>query len=508
MNEPIFTYQTRLQLDEAILVIFEEYAQLFNLVEHSLFAEVSRGKTSASCKNAFLKKYGMTARQFNACRVSLDGKIAACRAAQENALISQKEKIAALDRQIAQQTKKTSKHFVIHQKKRRRLSLLRRYSQLQNDYAKKRARLCFGSKKLFRAQFHLKQNNFSSHEEWKKAWKENRNNEFFILGSKDETAGNQTCTATLNEEGKISLRLRLPPALAQKYGKYIYINNVTFAYGHQAILASIHDPKGRAISYRFKKDDKSWKVFVSTSLERPIQATQEGIGAIGIDLNADHIACVETDRFGNPINKKVFPWPSYGKSNNQLKAKTGDISKQIIKWALQTKKPVVIEKLDFQKKKLALQELGNKKLSRMLSSFAYGLFFRSLLSQGYRKGIPIHQVNPAFTSIIGRINYAKRYGLSTHLAAALCIARRYQQFSESPNLSTEKISDGKGSYVAFDLPVRNRTKHVWHFWGKVKKKATTALAAHFRAKRYRSSDPPSSILETEIPEDYWCNSNM
>jgi IS605 OrfB family transposase len=506
MNDQMFTYQTRLQLDEASSSILEECASLYNAVEHSLFAEVARNKTSASCKNGFLKKYGITARQFNACRVNVEAKIAACRAGQDNSLVSLKAKIATIDRQITQLTKKPSKHFVIHQKKRRQLSLTHRYSKLQNDRANKRVRLCFGSKKLFRAQFHLKENHFSSHEEWKKAWTASRNNEFFILGSKDETAGNQTCTAGVNENGSISLRLRLPPALA-KYGKYIHINNVFFAYGHQAILASIHDPEGRAISYRLKKDAKGWKIFVSTSLQRPIQTTQEGIGVIGIDLNADHIACVETDRFGNPVKKKVFSWISYGKSNEQLKASTAEISKQIMEWALETKKPVIIEKLDFQKKKLTLQEQKNKKLSRMLSSFAYGLFFRILLSQGYRKGILIYQVNPAFTSIIGRINYAERYGLSTHLAAALCIARRHQQFSESPNLSEGRISDGKGSHLAFDLPVRNRTKHVWHFWGQVNKKVTAVHAAHFRARRSRSSDPPSSIPATVIPENYWCNSN-
>lgn len=499
MNEQVFTYQTRPRLDKNTSAILEECACLFNGVEHSLFAEIARGKTSGSCKNGFLKKYGITARQFNACRVNVDAKIAACQAGRENALISLKEKISTVDRQIANLTKKPSKHFVIHQKKRRKISLTHRYSQLQNDQTKKKVRLCFGSKKLFRAQFHLEESNFSSHQEWKKAWIASRNNEFFVLGSKDETTGNQTCTAILNENGSISLRLRLPPALSQ-YGKYIYITNLTFAYGHQAILASIHDPEGQAISYRFKKDFKGWKVFVSTSLKKTTQVTQEGIGAIGIDLNADHIACVETDRFGNPIKKQIFPWVSYGKSKEQLKASTSEITKQIIEWTLQTKKPVIIEKLDFQKKKLALKEQGNKKLSRMLSSFAYGLFFQSLLSQGYRKGIPIHHVNPAFTSIIGRVNYAKRYGLSIHLAAALCIARRYQKFSESPNLSTGKIPDGKGCHVAFDLPARNRTKHVWHFWGQVNKKITVH-AAHFRARKHRSSDPPSSIPATEIPEE-------
>jgi hypothetical protein len=114
------------------------------------------------------------------------------------------------------------------------------------------------------------------------------------------------------------------------------------------------------------------------------------------------------------------------------------------------------------------------------------MFFAFLTSCAFKNGIKVHQVNPAYTSIIGRVNYATRYGLSTHLAAALCIARRHQKFSEAPCSPTAKIPDGKGSHVAFVLPVRNRTKHVWHFWGQVKKKISTVLAAHFRAIYNRS----------------------
>ena len=156
---------------------------------------------------------------------------------------------------------------------------------------------------------------------------------------------------------------------------------------------------------------------------------------------------------------------------------------------------MVIEKLDFQKKKLSLKEKGGSHSSRLLSSFAYGLFYRFLIARAYKHGVEIHQVNPAFTSVIGRVNYAKRYGLSIHLAAALCIARRYQKFSEAPCSPEGRIPDGKGGHVAFVLPVRNRTKHVWHFWGQVKKKLTTVLAAHFRAIHNRSLSPPSSTHE-------------
>jgi IS605 OrfB family transposase len=490
-----FTYQTRLPLVEDGIEILSQYAQLFNTVEHSLYAEVARGKSTVACKNDFLRKYGITARQFNACRVSLEGKISACRVSQEQAVISLQQNIKTLDGQIQRLEKKPSKHLVLHQKKRRKGILLNRLSSIENDLKAKRVSLCFGGRRLFRAQFYLEQNGFSSHQEWKEAWESKRNSEFFVLGSKDETAGNQTCTARIQEDGRLTLRLRLPQAMVGRWGKYLEIPNVTFPYGHEHILASLNNSEGQALSYRFKKDNKGFRVFVSTNLEKPPVVSREGNGAIGIDLNTDHIAYVETDRFGNPVEKKSLPWISYGKTRGQLKAVTGDLCKNIIDYAQKVKKPVVIEKLDFKNKKLTLKEEANNKFSRLLSSFAYGLFIIFLIARAYKSGITVHQVNPAFTSIIGRVNYAKRYGLSVHLAAALCIARRYQQFSEAPCSPTGKIPDGKGGHVAFVLPVRNRTKHVWHFWGQVKKKLTTVLAAHFRAIRNRSLSPPCPTLE-------------
>jgi hypothetical protein len=351
-NEMTLSYQTRLSLNEEGIVILSEYADLFNTVEHSLYAEVAKGQRSASCKNEFLKKYEITARQFNACRVTLEGKIAACRAGQEQAVINLKQKIETLTEQIKRLEKKPSKRFALHQKKRRKNHLFQRLSALEKDRKKKKVALCFGGKQLFRAQFHLEKNGFASHPEWKKRWEEKRKSEFFVLGSKDETAGNQTCTATIQEDGRLTLRLRLPQAL--KRGKYLEIRDVSFAYGHEAILASLNHPEGQALSYRFKKDDKGFRVFVSTTLEKADLVSNEGRGAIGIDLNTDHIAYIETDRFGNPVHKKVIPWNSYGKTREQLKALTGDICKQIIDYAREVKKPIVLEKLDFKNKKLAL----------------------------------------------------------------------------------------------------------------------------------------------------------
>ena len=263
-NEMIFTYQTRLVLDDKQDEILQQYANLLNKVERSLYAEVAKGKTSASCKNDFLKKFEVTARQFNGCRVSLEGKIEACKAAQNRAIESLKEQIAQLILKIKLLEKKTSKHFVLHQKKRRLTNLQQLLTSTEKDRQEKRVRLCFGSKKLFKGQFNLKNKGFKSYLEWKEAWKASRNNEFFLLGSKDESSGNQTCTAKLQSDGKLCLRLRLPKNLEGIHGKYIEIPNITFSYGHQAIIAALNYPEGQAISYRFKKDAKGWRVFAST----------------------------------------------------------------------------------------------------------------------------------------------------------------------------------------------------------------------------------------------------
>jgi IS605 OrfB family transposase len=501
-NEMILTYQTRLTMNEEQSDILDQYAFILSAVERSLYAEVAKGLPAASCKNSFLNDFKITARQFNACRVSVDGKIDACKASQERSLANLKQQIATIEQKINHLEKKPSKLFVLHQKKRRRNTLQHRFESIESDLKHNRVKLCFGGKKLFNSQFYLEKNNFSSHAEWKKVWEAKRNSEFFLLGSKDESSGNQTCTAQLQNNGKLSLRLRLPKALEEKHGKYIKIHDVNFVYGQGAILAALNPTASQAISYRFKKDRKGWRVFASTALKKIETHSLEGNGAIGFDLNADHIAFVETDRFGNPISKKIFPWVSYGKSKAQLKAITGDLCKEIIQHALKSKKPVVIEKLDFQKKKIILKD-ESKKFARLLSSFSYGMFFGFLFARAFKQGIAVHQVNPAFTSVIGRCNYAERYGLSTHLAAALCIARRYQQFSESPCSPKGNIPDGKGGHVALVLPARNRTKHVCRFWGQVKKKIATVLAAHYQAIGNRSLSPLKPTFAIGIPDNYW-----
>ena len=72
--------------------------------------------------------------------------------------------------------------------------------------------ICFGSKALFKKQFHLEQNGYSSHSQWQRDWQDVRQSQFFIVGSKDESHGCQLCALTQAKDGSLTARLRVPDA--------------------------------------------------------------------------------------------------------------------------------------------------------------------------------------------------------------------------------------------------------------------------------------------------------
>ena len=161
---------------------------------------------------------------------------------------------------------------------------------------------------------------------------------------------------------------------------------------------------GQAISYRFKRDAKGWRVFATTEMMDVVGVTDQRRGAIGVDVNADHLAVVETDASGNYVNAWRAPLVTYGKSDHQAEALIGDAVAGVVEYARGAGKPIVIERLDFRQKK-ALLEGESRRYSRMLSSFCYGKIKAYFLSRGYRQGVELHQVNPAYSSVIGRVKF-------------------------------------------------------------------------------------------------------
>jgi IS605 OrfB family transposase len=501
-NSKTFTYQTRLILEVDQDAILCSYSEQMTRMERRLFADLAANNLVNTLKKEYIASFGITARQFNSCRIQVEGKINSIKERSIGIINELKEQISILEARIQKLEKNALHSAKTHQKKRRLFHLKSKLSRLESDRAAGKTKLCFGSKKLFNAQFHLESNGFASHEEWLSQWRQARSNSFFLVGSKDEAGGNQSCTATIQEDGSLRLRLRLPDILVKDRNKYLTIDNIHFKYGHAIILANLksclernrlckqgdssYKEYGEAITYRLKRDKKGWILFASTSYSEPAKKTFKEFGTIGVDINANHLAITETDRFGSPIKHRAISLTCYGKDTRQSKSLIAEAAVAVVNWALASQKPIIMEKLDFQKKKTALKETASSKQARMLSSFAYNAIINSMKSRAWRYGVKVEEVNPAFTSVIGRVKFAKRYGLSIHGSAALCIARRSIGASERLPRYQENVPDGKGGHVTFTLPVRNREKHVWQQWRQILRKLQVVLVAHFRTRK-RSS---------------------
>jgi IS605 OrfB family transposase len=329
--------------------------------------------------------------------------------------------------------------FYLHQKKRRLRNILQKVEKLKADERCKKTRICFGSRKLFHKQFHLEENNYKNHDQWKKDWLEARSSQFLVIGSKDETFGNQTSTYDLNN----TLRLRVANRFISKYGKYISFPMLTFSYGQEMLNQAKISYNGftksgkpqkyySSITYRFLKQKKGWYVNATVEIKTQKIGTSNVNGLIGIDVNAGFLSLCEIDRFGNPIKSWRIDVPMYSRRTEQIKASLSDAIKQILAYAVLVQKDVVIEKLNFSKKKAQLREMGSK-YARMLSGFTYSSFNQLIESKGKKAGVRIRKVNPTYTSQIGHMKFMARYGLSSHGSAACVIARRgYYYKMEKP----------------------------------------------------------------------------
>lgn len=505
-ERPIFTYQTRPILDDGQAAVLDAYAELYGRAERSLYAAMQAGGKLNDLKRYFLPRFGITARQFNAVRIGLDGKIDSIKQRRPDLIIEVQAKIKKATKVIARLTaKKTARTDKLHQKKRRLCMLQARLSNMQADQAADKVRLCFGSKKLFHAQFELEANGYASHQEWKQDWLVERSSQFFVLGSKDESAGCQGCQAAVAQDGSLNLTLRLPDALASQ-DRHIALTGIRFAYGHSEIVAALNTSQritsqtkagvatvkrtGTALSYRFVRDAKGWRVFVSCEAQTVDIETNGSMGAVGMDVNADHLAVSETDRFGNLVAARRIDLHTYGKSSEQSKALIGDVAVSIVEQARQAGKPVVIEKLNFQKKKAELETV-NRKQARMLSSFSCNKVASHIKAAAFRAGVEVIEVNPAYTSVIGAVNHAQRNGISVHQGAALAIARRGLGLCERATVPVGLVPTANGGHVTFELPVRNRSKHVWTFWSKVRTNLKAAHVAHYRCGDHQN--PPSPL---------------
>ena len=296
----------------------------------------------------------------------------------------------------------------------------------------------------------------------------------FIVGSKDETLGNQVCQWDGN-----NVRIRVPLCLEAKYGKYVSYPLGGFKRNINRI------PESGAKTWHFYLKDGRWKVALQftpapvAKISQPIKS-----GCIGIDLNPGSVDWAYVDKDGN-LKRHGKIKLIQGLLKGKAKAQIVKACLELVSHAIKYQCPIVCEELDFSQKKAELKE-QSKKLARMLSGWAYGEFFKQLGAICTNRGIPLRTVNPSFSSFIGLIKYLRQYGISSGVAAGIVIARR------GMNL-TEKLPRSITAY-----PGMKSGKHVWSDWNQLNKLIKSCAVIKNRHSYYGISNWGFLVKEIEL----------
>ena len=456
------TYQTL--LPNKIYSFLDKMSELYSAVEKDMHVALMRGDKIAELEKSLQNKYQIDSTTTRNVYHNLKGKhqsIKELRKTQAKDLKSTIKSIQAAIKKRSVKKKITQKdRFIIHQKKRRLAIKKHKLEVLQN----KPISLCFGTKKLFKAQYHLKENGYSNHDEWLADWRACRQCSFMMVGAKTYAGGNQLCRLTTDGQ----LKITVPPCLLKQFGSHVVCSRVNFRYGQTFIdiaLTPTRHKRGlsyrngteKAVTHRFVKKGNKWYLHTTVELPDIPNISHRKNGAIGIDLNVDNITWAYCDDEGNLKQHGQINIDLDHKSSGQTTHILSQAIGQIIDIAVEKECLIVIEKLDFSGKKSRLRE-HSKPYAQMLSQFAYAKFSDLVHSKARLSAIQVIEVNPAYSSLIGMVLYMSLYGLNSGTAASLVLARRSFRFSERLP---------KVLYALFSPVDENR--HVWSYWARTSK---------------------------------------
>ncbi|MEI8270939.1 MAG: IS200/IS605 family accessory protein TnpB-related protein, partial [bacterium] len=316
-------------------------------------------------------------------------------------------------------------------------------------------KVIFGGKKLWEQ---LKSNVIT-----KKQWENQRNNRIYARG--DKTKSGNPNLRIMDDFLRVTIGNR-------QFENYKLFVPSKFKNQLKNLLES-----GESYNVRLKQQDKTnWQVIIDYEAETPKQVIFLVNGAIGVDTNIDRIAVAEVSRDGNYLGSKTLVKSRLKDgSTNKRNYDIGCLVKQVINLAKEKKKGIVFEDLNFKK-----DFTGFKKLNRIKSNFVWRKFIELLERKCVQNGISYRKINPAYTSLIGKIKYKDMFQITIHESAAYTIARRGLRFNEKLSVYSCEAKRVKNKVMGtLAEKYQNKKIHSWVLWSKVK-----AVLTGLRNKTY------------------------
>ncbi len=404
---------------------------------------------------------------------------------QANMVISsQKELLPSYLEEVRRKIKKTEKKFELYEsgkKKPQKTELETCLKGLNSRLEKLREKADelethISNDTIPRAIFGGKQNFYKRMEDkiTNEEWKDLRTNQLYSRG--DKTKKGNLNTRIVEQDDKFHLEIadslnRQQNGRNPRIRAEIKIPDKYFS----EILNIVYPDTGsdKPYSVELKRKNGEYYVYLTYEEETPgieLYSKQPLTAArvAGIDVNIDRIAISVLSNQGNFLKSRVFYCHEmeYVSSNKRANL-SGELARDIINFLLEENvSAIVIEKLDFKN-----DHDTDKKFNRLTKNFTRKKMLQALIRRGLRNGFRVKQVNPAYTSVIGRFKYAEKHGLSVHEAAALVIGRRGLGYKEKlPKELLQKLKQEVLPYLQSLLGSREESeKAVKYFKGVIKK---------------------------------------
>ena len=438
----VFTVTTELKLNKEYNQFADKYISdyigIFNKIQRLTFHRIKNyciknGKITQKDRNiihAKLKEeFDMTSRAIDAILSNMLGRYESIKELKEYEKKSLGRKILNLEKELDKlkdertlqriSFKNNSKDFnftkyknlkiKIYWKQNRLNTKKQKLKNLEKEIETGKYKVCFGTKELLQKDY--------------KEFIKKRDSEIYFLGRARENACNLNFQVKYNSKmNQFYFRIR----------KEIDLENDKFVYGqfnfnnknYTNLLKNLLRTKESALTYRIKlKDNRVFlQIIYNFEYNKDLCVTRNNYGVVGVDFNKGFVSISETDKYGNLINTFNIDY-QYSKGNQT----TNDfqcIATKLKDYCLNTGKDLVIEKLNFTKKKDNLISKKGKKYNEMLSSLAYSKFDSIITSKCVKNRIFLHKINPAWTSWIAKQKYCPKMKLNIHSGASYVIARR------------------------------------------------------------------------------------
>ena len=438
----VFTVTTELKLNkeynQSVGKYISDYIKLFNKIQRLTFHRIKNyyiknGEITQDDRNiihAQLKEeFNLTSRAIDAILSNMLGRYEAIKELKEFERKSLERKISTLEKELTKlKDKRTlqrvslnnnSKDFnftkyknlkiKIYWKQNRLNTKKQKLKNLETEIETRKYKVCFGRKNLLQ-------------KDYSKFIKKRDSDIYFLGRAGDKTCNNNFQVEYSSKTNQFYFRIR----------KEIDLDNDKFVYGqfnfnnknYTNLLKNLLRTKESALTYRIKiKENKVLlQIIYNFKHNKDLCVTRNSYGVIGVDFNKGFVSVSEIDKYGNLINTFNIDY-QYSKGN-QTTNDFQSIATKLKEYCLNTGKDLVIEKLNFTKKKDNLISKKGKKYNEMLSTLAYSKFDSIVTSKCAKNRIFLRKVNSAWTSWIAKQKYCPKMKLSIHSGASYVIARR------------------------------------------------------------------------------------